>query len=379
MSALSAFTQWNSLVRERIISSPEKMINLAARQDYALSPFISNRPMGDVLRTGKYLTERVKLSVGGNFGKFIPGSTHTSSRTTTSATLSWQTCTYRNSYPVTEAEFLFADTNDQAVVFKNFRKAVEQDLVVAHWEGLEDLLFARPASATMESVTIQNGDCYSLLAYISENTSTWLPPSTVWSASTVAQLSPATYSNWRPAQRSYDSSNPSHPTSGVFSAFGKACNDINFTAPSGAKTGDAYNASGIEKLMIWTNADGQNVYSDLLRSGQDSFRGSGSGSDPAYMDPMYYGKRVRKARSLTDNLLDESAGAYTGNAYPAGKARYFFVNGNHTFMAFHAKKMMQRYDKDGGSRQPDTQTFFMESYVQLLCNARNRNAVVYPA
>jgi len=229
----------------------------------------------------------------------------------------------------------------------------------------------------MEGVTNTDAEAYSILAYISENDSTFLPPSTVWSASTVAGVE-ASNARWRNAIRKYDSATKDHPTSGIFSAFGKIVNDINFTVPTGGKTGSAYNAGGIEKLMIATSPDGQNVYSDLLRSGQDSFRGMSSGQDPAYMDPMFYGKRVRKFTALGENLLDESAGAYTGTAYPSDKPRYFFINAMHTFLAFHKKKFMQKYWKDGGARQPDTQVKFCESYCQLLCRARNRNGVVAP-
>ena len=386
-TSMSAFLQFDSLVRERSISSPAMRLNLAAKQDYALSAFMSNRPMGQVLRTGKYMVEKVKVSVGGNFGKFVPGSVHTSSRVNTTQTLSWAPAMYRNSIPMTEAELIFSEGSDEATVFKNFRKSLEQDLTVAHWEGLENLLFSRPNSAGMETISSQNNDCYSVLAYITENDSAtaselYKPPVSVWTASTIAQLSPVTYDVWRNAKKTYDSAQPSHPTLGLFSAFGRVTSAINFTPPQGAKLGENYTAGtkpGIEKLMIWTNEDGENMYADLCRAGQDQFRGGTNPSDPSYPNINWRGKAIRKSTALRDNLLEESAGSYTGNAYPAGKARFFFINANHLFLAFHAKKVMDVYDKDGASRQPDTTVRFMESYVQLLCNARNRQGIVYPA
>lgn len=385
MSAFSLFNQFDRLVRERSLTTPEETIkNLAARTDYALSAFINNRPLGQVLRTGKYLTERVKLSVGGNFSKFVPGGVHTSTRTTTVQSISWPVAFYRNSYPTTEAELLASEGTDQAAMFKSYKASIDQEITVAHWEGLEDLLFARPASATMETLTAQNCDCMSIPCYITENDSgtaseLYKPPVTVWTASTIAQLSPVTYSNWRNYKGTFNSGDPSHPTLGLFSAFGKATKKIRFTKPVGAKVGQHYMESGLEKLMIWTNTDGSNLAGDLLRAGQDQFRGNGSGSDPAYEEPMYFGKKIRIASSLDTNLLDESAGAYTGTAYPSGKPRFFLVNANHLFLAFHKDKMMQRYSKDGAANQPDTTVQFMESYVQLICNARNRQAIVYPA
>jgi hypothetical protein len=373
---MSAYEQFDSLVRERALTTSMTRMNLAQKQDYALSGFIKHKK---ALRSGKYFTEKVKVAVGGNFGTFVPGSVHTSSRTNTTQTLSWAPSIYLNSVPRTEQELIYSEGNTQEVQFKNFRKSLGQDLTVAHWEGLENLLFAVPDSTAMETLTLQGNSCFSVLAYISENSSTYLPPSSVWSASTVAQMNPATYSVWRNALKTYNSAQPSHPTEGLFSAFGRASSAIDFTAPTGADLGDGYTKDGMEKLMIWTNEDGENIYADLARSGQDQFRGGTNASDPSYAGINWRGKKIRKSTALRDNALEEAAGSYTGNAYPAGKPRFFFINGEFTYLSFHERKFMDRYSETGGARQPGTTVEFMESHPQLICVARNRNAVVYPA
>lgn len=380
-TVMSAYEQFDSLVRERSLTTSMTRMNLAQKQDYALSGFIRQKK---ALRTGKYWTEKVKVAVGGNFGTFIPGSVHTSSRTNTTQAVSFAPAIYLNSVPRTEQELLYAEGDTQEVQFKNFRKSLRQDLIVAHWEGLEGLLFARPDSTTMETLTLQGNQCYSLLAYVTENDSAtaselYKPPVSVWSASTIAQLSPVTYSVHRNAKKTYDSANPSHPNQGLFAAFGRASSAIDFTAPTGAELGDSYQSDGMNKLMIWTNEDGENIFADLARSSQDIFRGGTDASDPSYNGINWRGRKIRKSTALRDNLLEESAGAYTGNAYPAGKPRFFMVNGEHTYLSFKQEKFMDSYLEKGGSRQPGTIVEFMESHVQLICVARNRNAIVYPA
>src|SRR5262249_30571035 len=144
---------------------------------------------------------------------------------------------------------------------------------------------ARPNYDTMEPVSNQSGAAYSIPAFVSENSTTFIPPSAVWGTSTIAGLNPSTYSAWRNQQQTYVAGQLDNSQNGLLAAFTKMFNKVKFNTPPGVK---AYmETDTLRAMKVVTNSDGSAQYQILLRSGQDTFRGGPQ--DPAYGFPVYLG------------------------------------------------------------------------------------------
>jgi len=381
MSTASIFANWTSLNRSNRIFGPDEIQNDAQRNGAYLTA-IAMRAKGDkAIRSGTYIEERVRTTTQGNFRPYTPGETRTPSRRQTIQTIQYGWRFHENELPYTDAEIDLSQ-GDQLTVFKNFKKSLDDDLAIDHYEGIENLWFARVDSATQESVSVRPGKANSIPVFISEY-SDFLPPGstsgtgTTWgSTTTIGGLSVPNNTAWRNQQSSYVSTTPSSSTAGIFAAFDTMFLKVEFIQPEGYA--QWYESTNLQAMRIITNTNGRAIYSGLCRDANDQFRGGPQ--DPSYGNPVYNGIPVMRNAQLDTELLNESAGAYTEAAYTNNKPRFFWVNFNHLFMVFHPMHFMEETDPiNGGVAQRDTYTMFKVSWCNIVCNSRKRQGIVYPS
>ncbi len=372
MSAASAFSNWLSLNREAILTGPKDIVNDVSKRSYLMATMLRGRKLkGDIIRSGTYITERVKLHQLGSFRSYIPGETRSPSRNKTIETINYGWRFHESDVPYTDAEIDLSQ-GDRLTIYKNFEHSIMMDLKQDHLDGLEESWWRKPNQTTMDTQSTQGGDMYSIPAWVVED-DTYMAPG--WTTS-LGGIGPAAVDNWRNARETYLSSAFDDPDTGLFQAMDLMSLDIRFEA---VPNFTAYMESdNLNKLCIATNKDGRAKFSGLCRSGNDRFRAGPQ--DPAYGSPVWQGVPVKYFAELDTVELDQSSGSYTSQAYPAGKPRYFFLNFKYLYPVFHSSHFLEVTDPiKGGITQRDAWAIFMVSWCNLVCRSRRRQGIVYPS
>lgn len=368
-SVISQYSTWFTITREKQLGGPRSLINAVSKNTYLMGDMLAGRKDGEVVQSGSMIVFHTMLDLASNFGPYVPGTPRTPSRGegVTRGKVPWRF--NENHFPYTDADILLNEGDEEAR-FISFRHTMMQILHTAHYNGLENQLSARPNSATMESLTASPGAPYSIPCFVSENSSTYLPPS--WS--TIHQIDPATKTNWRNYIGGY---NPAavDGRDGIFMAMHRSFLKIKFNQPPNAK--QYFESDNLRKLKILTNLDGHTMYAWLLQHGNDRFMAGAQ--DPAYGSPVFLGVPVTYWSNLDSVLLDETAGSYTGTAYPEGYPRYFMLNLEYLYPIFHTEKFMDLSEpKDGGATMPDAMVIYFTSWYNLVCTDRRRHAIICP-
>lgn len=379
-SSTSTFVNYLRLTREARLSGPDDIINDVVRRTHLIGQMIGRRDNSEVVRGGRYISERVKLLRGGNFGAFTPGGIRTPTRSETIQEINYPWAYVENNVPFTEFETEDND-GDEFAKFKSFEKSIDMDLATDHLEGMEEEIWRIPNADLMEGAGPATGGhkrMFSIPAWVPEAAS-GLPGTasgfTAWS--TIGGINPATYSNWIPQRATYDSANPDSVDAGLFAAFDQITRKCSFVQPAGFA---AYSESDdLSKLCFCTNGNGSDMFAQQLRAGNDHTRAGPQ--DPSYGMPVFRGIPIKYIAYLDEALLD-ATGASTpyDRVWPTGKPRFFALNFKYLFMVFHPKHFMRVTDPiHGGVAQRDTYAIFQESKCNLVARSRRRQGIIVPA
>jgi hypothetical protein len=388
---VSGFLNYLVNTRETRVFSATKIINALALQAYMLGEMIrgSNGEMAKAKSSGREFRETVKLVPFSNTRTFLPGDERTPTRGTEDTPIIAPWRFHETNRPINDYEI---DTNegDMYAQFKDLKTSIMQGLYTDHINFMEAQLWAVPDGPNMENRNPSpTNKMYSLPVTITE--SGRQPPTSVWGAAaatvTIQAASPFTLTNWRNPVATYDSTQLDDPQTGLFSAFDELMARLNFTPPPGYEK--YMENDDLRALKICTNLDGLNAFQALLRDSNNSTRAGPQ--DPAYGMPVFKGIPVKWIPQLDLSLLDETGavssplasvaeGTYTGQAYPAGKPRFFFVNARYLKSIFHPQHMMRETDPiTGGARQRDVNTVFLESVMNPMNFDRRRSGLIRPA
>jgi len=370
MSSLSGYANWVAATREARLHGPGEMINDAALNNFSLAWFMRNRPQKQVIRGGKWIEGRVKLNELGGFSEYEAGSVRTVTRRQTYYAVQYPWRLFENPTDVTDVELEMNEEADEFSRWVNFRDQMDSDLKAEHIQGIEDRLWARPDTSLMESLSVKKGKMYSIPAWFPEN---GIAPI---GFTTLAQINPTTYANWRSPKETYDHTNLDDATNGLFAAFDRIAPKLVYSTYPGAQR--EFQQTSFDDVAIFTNLNGKNIYEGLLRQANDNLRRDGT--DP-FRSSAFNGREVTWVNKLDTALLDQSGGAYTDQAYPTGKPRYFLVNRMHTYIVVHKDKFMKPRDPIlGGALQPDVLTFWRYSWMNSICESRKRGGgIICPA
>jgi hypothetical protein len=381
--ALSAFGMYLTLTREQVLTPAEDIVNDSIRRHHTLNRWLKNRPKEDYLRHGTQLVEFVQLDNHSNFAPVVPGQRRQPGRGGNKTKVVYPYRPYESARAYTEDEWE-QNGSDPAIAFKSFRKALMQDAWTDHLNGIEQLIWRKPDAQLMEVAAGGNPDdpdkplAFSLPAWIAENVTgagAYLPPGWQSTVATIGTVNPISKTGWRPVRRNYDPNNP-YGASGIFQGMEYVCETIKFDRPT--NHAEYTTNDDLQRLMIFTNTNGKLIYQEGLRQANDQLRAGPQ--DPAYGRPVFMGIPVDACDELDSALLAETAGSYDNTAYPDGKPRFFFVNGNFTFPVFNAKKMMRlKGPISGGIEYHDTEAVFLQTEMQIVCRSRRRNGIVAPS
>lgn len=381
----SVFSNWLNLTRETRILPAEDIINDAMQQTYLIGEMVKGVDPTSIVKAGKFISERIRLTNVGNYQHIVPGQERTPTRGTTVITWNGPWRWSENSMPYTEDEIELNGPGDMLACFKNFKTSLMTDLKSEHLNGMEADLWAVPDQGNMEagstgSGAVRPGLPYSIPTFITEAVTsgvpTGLPPANNGTFTTVEGISPATYPNWANPVGQYDPNDLGNENTGLFAAFSTVRRAVEFKIPGGYEK--YMENDDLRKMKICTNADGQNVYEQRLAAVNDLTRAGPQ--DPAYGNPQYRGIPVEYIATLDTALLEQNPiGTYTTAAYAPGRPRYFFVNCKYIRPVYHPAHFMQETDPiSGGMKQPDTYAIFVRSRWNLICLSRRRNGIVRP-
>lgn len=376
-NTVSAFSNFLTLTRDNKLRKADTILNDVARNSYSMGQLLVGKGVGEVVRGGKFITERIRLTSAGNFGPYTPGQTRNPSRGSTIQTLNMPWRFYENNHPFTDAE-VELNAGDDFASYSSFKTSVKQELELDHYEGLEDTLWALPNAADMETGstgtgTAVPGAAYSIPALITEDGSVPIGTGTF---TTIHGLSPTTYTNWKNHVSTYGTDLADNAT-GLFAAFDQMLSKLDFQPPPGSKFFEKSSAG--QDVVCFTNTDGQNTFSRLLRGMNDQSRAGPQ--DPSYGMPQFKGIPIQRISALDTALLEQNPiGTLTTAVYPAGRPRFFFVNKKYLFPVFHGKHFMEETPPiNGGVTQRDTDTLFKVSWFNTICRSRKRHGIIRPA
>lgn len=376
LSTVSNFANWYVSTREARATPANKIQNEASLRSWILGDALGGRSTRKIIRGGKWIEDRVRLTRQSNFGKFKPGATMTTSRVRTTYELKVPWAHYRNHYPLTEWETQFNE-GDLYAQFKAFRPTVDDELAEDHWTGIELALWKIPDSSTMEGLTIEMPDALSIPAIITENTtSTYAYRSPNWGNNPIAGISPTTWTNWRNVVSRYTPGALDDPNTGLFAAMAYAYTTMQVQAPPQLK--GIVDEDMLDRVGIYTNDDGKIKWENMLRASNSITRNGAN--DPSYQ-AEYMGNKIKNVDALNTIALDEdpTTGVYNSQAYPAGKPRYFCLNWKYLYPVFHGQHFARVTRESGGASQPGTEVLIQDTTGQLLPLSRRRHAIVCPS
>jgi len=359
-------------LRREYVNRPNEILDATAPQSFLLanlmgSGFQQTIPYGDTI------TDQLWLSNASNFGTYIPGSERTTSDPPAPVRAAIAPCYYENSRKWTDDDMRIAQgtgVDQRLAAFKRYRDWLLGGMRGDHIKGVE-LLLTAPPNANMEQLGVQGAPMMSVPSIISEEAS-----GAVTGFTTVLQVSPSTYTAWRPQRETYDSSNPVSTEVGIPNAFHRMFLATNWQPIQG---GDAANfqASSKTKKFIATNKDGHATYAKTLGA-MNQFTRQGP-QDFSYQGPNYFGIDVKYVTAYDTQYLDSQAGTAYSQAWPSGKPRYQWIDTDFLYLltAPDGYMTVSPAEKFGGAR-PDAHVVYQRTKGNLFTHARNRLGVIVP-
>ena len=379
MPVLSAgnFPNFFNTTRPSVLTGKENIPNFAQRTNYPLSYLMKGRDPFDTARGGQSIIEIVQMSDAATAGAYNPGDFATITMANTSSSVQYPWKFRRSQKAWTDAEYNLHTSGGDFVQVKNFVKLLDQQQRTAHVNDLDATLFARPSSATMESTPTTTGTFYSIPAWISEDTTRYRPPSSAWSVTTIGQNDVTVNAGWRNKVELYDPGNYTDIRLGILAAFDRML--LVLTYNSVPEAGSAFQPSTPSDLCIFTHKGGYTLVQSLCRNANDRLK---SVTDPAIGTITFDGVPFIHAPQLDTELLEQSTGAsaaYTGNAYPQDKPRFYVVNKKHLKPVFMEGEFMNPLPVIRGSmNQPDVNVAWMTTTGNTVCNNRSRCGIIAP-
>lgn len=378
------FPAFFNATRASKLTGVDYILNQAQKNSYPMMMLIRGQNPFSMVQGGSSITELYKSSDTGTFGAFNPGERASINIVDTSKTLTFYWRFYRSHVAWTDEEFLLNTKGGQFAQVKRFRDLKEADRVSEHLRGFDNLLFARPNGDTMEAASAGSGGaCFSLPCFITENSNRYLPPSSVWSQSTVGGGNPSTDSNWRPRRNTYVHTTPDDPNVGIFAAWDSILLDMQYEAVPEASA--ATQAATSSDLVCFTNKDGVIRLTQSARAAQDKWvKPNDAGS---FGQPTFDGIPIVRAPQLDTELLEVdgygSSADYTGAAYTSGKPRYYIVNKKNAHPVFADEGAGGVLNAEPAARDPvnypDLTVVWTKTFLNLAFNSRNRHGIICPA
>jgi hypothetical protein len=350
--------------RDQRVVPKQTLLNEATKNNYFFFSTMMKRA-GKQFKGGTKLVDRIQGDAAGTFSFYNPNDEFSPNQVDTlkSIEVDWA---FAQSHYVLIKETATLNAGDP-VAYLDYVMSLEQGCVVDTINGLEESLWAKPNTATMESSTADPINPLSLLCF---NTRDGLAPSSTnggvasgtsdWT--TLQGLAPSNESWYRNKFKSYTTATPDDPDAGLVASFDDIVLQTKFSLP------DAMNkyseSDDLQKHCITTSRDGITFYKARLRALNDRMDML---KDPAINGPQYQGVPL-----IYVSELDEQG--WTDNT-----PDYLFWDFNYICPFFHSDMYMDETITDGGSRQPNSTVVFKFSWFNMICRSRRRQGRVFGA
>jgi len=370
-SALSTFTDFIDTTGPSFLTSAEDVVNEACKNNYLLRRFLRGQGPSETVQGGSSIKDTIMFDEESTFQYYEPNQTFTweNPQVVENWEIQWRFCVDHMAYTDAEVELNVGTGMSRAArhtAYKRLKRIKEQRLWTSILNGMEDALFSIPSNSAMEATT--GTKPYSIPAFLNEETNG------LYSGFTSVQgLAPATYSKWVPQQKTYGSTDVDNADN-IISKMDELFLDVQFTPPPSHQ--EYFDDPSLNAMFIGCSKAGQRIYTQLLRSSQDTFV-TASRQDPAYQSPKYAGIDLVHAPKL-----DEYAGYTGGDGTELGAAkqgpRYYFINGNYMKFVFHTTRYMYQHAAMRHPNQPFTTIVPVDSWYNFVCRSRQRQGILSP-
>jgi hypothetical protein len=370
-SALSTFTDFIDTTGPSFLTSAEDVVNEACKNNYLLRRFLRGKGPSETIQGGSSIKDTILFDEESTFQYYEPNQTFTweNPQVVENWEIQWRFCVDHMAYTDAEVELNVGTGMSRAArhtAYKRLKRIKEQRLWTSILNGMEDALFAVPSNSAMEATTGTRP--YSIPAFLNEETNG------LYSGFTSVQgLAPATYSKWVPQQKTYGSTDVDNADN-IISKMDELFLDVQFTPPPSHQ--EYFDDPSLNAMFIACSKAGQRIYTQLLRSSQDTFV-TASRQDPAYQSPKYAGIDLVHAPKL-----DEYTGYDGGDGTELGATkqgpRYYFINGNYMKFVFHTTRYMYQHPAMRHPNQPFTTIVPVDSWYNFVCRSRQRQGILSP-
>lgn len=363
------FSDFLKTTDEKVITPTTKILNDAVKQTYMYRSMLRGKRMGQIIKGGSSLTDRVQFEDNGSFQFYTSGQefSPTTKQTLKTVTFNWRFAKADYSWNDEEIDL---NEGDYRVQFKELKLSYEQAAYTSMINGMEDALWAVPNSDTMEANAGEAA--YSIPAFFDE-----LGSAHHWPGfTTIGGLDPEAETRWRNQTQYYDPLQLDDEDEGLLTAFDRMWLKVKFESPETASR--YFEDDNLNAMKIVTNLDGHVIYKARLRAGNDRFI---SPSDPAYNAPTYMGVPLKYIQTLDTANLDQNAlvNSSTSQPWQSGEPRYLFLNTMFLYPIFHSKRFMDKKGPmEGGVNQPFSHVVYFRSYYNLFCRSRQRLGIISP-
>lgn len=371
-SALATFTDFVDTTGPSFLTSAEDVVNEACKNNYLLRRFLRGQGPSETIQGGSSIKDSILFDEESTFQYYEPNQTFTweNPQVIENWEIQWRFCVDHMAYTDAEVELNVGTGLARAArhtAYKRLKRIKEQRMWTSILNGMEDALFAIPSNGQMEATTGTRP--YSLPAFVNEESNGLYSGFT-----TVQGLNPSTYSKWTPAQKTYGSANVDNADN-IISKMDELFLDVQFTPPPSHQ--EYFDDPSLNAMFIACSKAGQRIYTQLLRSSQDTFV-TASRQDPAYQSPKYAGIDLVHAPKL-DEYAGYSGGSNTELTATKQGPRYYFVNGNYMKFVFHTTRYMYQHPAMRHPNQPFTTIVPVDSWYNFVCRSRQRQGILSPS
>lgn len=271
---------------------------------------------------------------------------------------------------------------DEGAMFHQFVDLLfEKEMIMwtDKWKLLELQLWAQPDKDAMEAT--DGEEPYSIPAFVNEDTNGLFNPQdgNVWTVVETIDPTASGFTKFKPAQRTYSSAAINN-AGNIISTFDMTWRDVRFEMPPSFQ--EYFSKPAYNKQAIWASAVGRSAYEQLIREhSTEGFHNIAGSQDPSIPDPQYRGIPIRWVSALDTATLYNSGSSTVVSEGSADKIgpRYYWINAEFLYPVFHDEMYFEKDEITRHHNDTDTYVMPVNTWYNVICTSRQRQAIVSPS
>ena len=383
-SALSTFSDFVDTTGPSFLTSATDVVNEACKNNYLLRRFLRGKGPSETVQGGSTIKDTIMFTDASTFQYYEPNETFTWSnpQVLTNWEIRWRFAVDHMAYTDQEVELnagsnMSRDARHQS--YKSLKRSKEQRLWTSMLNGMEDGLFTVPSSSDMEDAG--GTKPYSLPSFINEDAA----GSYQSGFDTVQGIDSTSQTKWVPQQMLGATANGTRKigyvgtttnlATNIISKMDEMWDDVRFVPPPSHE--EYFDNPELNAMFIACSRAGSRIYTQLLRSSQDTFVSS-TRQDPAYMRPQFAGIDVEAVAALDDYAGYEGQYTEGENGSTNRGPRYYFINANYMKFVFHTERYLHMHPTMRHPNQPFTTIVPVDCWYNFVCRSRQRQGILGP-